>query len=66
MLVILPGKGATVFRVVSDDLLELLVFSEEVELCFEWISSIDTKLGIKFHTICYIDKEMYIFVLKRA
>jgi hypothetical protein len=66
MLVILSGKGTTVLKVVSDDLLELLVFGEEVEFCFECIANIDTKLGINFHTTCYVEEEMYIFVLERA
>ena len=64
MLVILPGKDTAVFRIISDDLLELLVFGEEVEFCFEWIANIDTKLGINFHTTCYVEEEMYIFVLE--
>lgn len=64
MLVVLPGKDTTVFRVISDDLLDLLVFQEEVEFCFEWIANIDTKLGINFHTVCYVEGEFYIFVLE--
>jgi len=64
MLVVLPGKDTTVFRVISDDLLDLLVFQEEVEFCFEWIANIDTKLGINFHTTCYVEGEFYIFVLE--
>ena len=66
MLVVLPSKDTTVFKIISDDLLELLVFQEEVEFCFEWIANIDTKLGINFHTTCYVGEEMYIFVLERA
>ena len=64
MLVILPGKDTTVFKVISDDLLELLMFGEEVEFCFEWIANIDTKLGINFHTTCYVEEKFYIFVLE--
>ena len=64
MLVVLPGKDTAVFRIISDDLLELLVFGEEVEFCFEWIANIDTKLGINFHTVCYVEGEFYIFVLE--
>lgn len=65
MLVVLPGKDTIVFKVVSDDLLELLAFGEEVEYCFEWISNIDTKLGINFHTTCYVLESFYIFVLEK-
>lgn len=64
MLVVLPGKDTTVFKIISDDLLDLLVFQEEVEFCFEWIANIDTKLGINFHTVCYVEGEFYIFVLE--
>ena len=64
MLVILPGKNNQVLRVLSDDLIDLLVFAEEVEFCFEWVANIDTKLGINFHTTCYVNEDFYIFVLE--
>jgi hypothetical protein len=64
MLVILPPDGNRIMRVISDDLLELLVYGEEVDFCFEWISGIDTKLGINFHTTCYVCEEFYIFALE--
>ncbi len=51
-------------RAVSDDLLELLVYAEEVEFCFEWIANIDTNLGINFHSTCYVGEEFYTFVLE--
>ena len=64
MIVILPGKENEVLRVISDDLMELLAFGEEIEFCFEWISNIDTNLGINFHTNCYVSVDFYIFVLE--
>tara|TARA_R110000751_G_scaffold164971_3_gene271082 strand:- start:342 stop:551 length:210 start_codon:yes stop_codon:yes gene_type:complete len=65
MLKILPPTNDCVFKAQGDDLLELLCFAEEVEFCFEWISNIDTNLGINFHTICYVNENFYIFALER-
>lgn len=66
MLAVVKPQEDELIRIISDDLLSLVILSDEVGLCLDWISNIDTKLGINFHTICYVNKDFYIFVLERT
>ena len=64
MLAVVKPQKDELIRIISDDLLSLVILSDEVGLCLDWISNIDTKLGINFHTICYVNKDFYIFTHK--
>ena len=66
MLAVVQPKGEEIVRVISDDLLNIILLSDEVQCCLEWISSINTNLGINFHTSCYVSKTFYIFAIEKS
>lgn len=66
MLAVVQPKGEEIVRVISDDLLNIILLSDEVQCCLEWISSINTNLGINFHTCCYVSETFYIFAIEKS
>ena len=66
MLAVVQPKGEEIVRIISDDLLNIILLSDEVQCCLEWISSINTNLGINFHTCCYVSETFYIFAIEKS